>query len=56
MTNAMDAFPELSARKTMIDMHVQLATKILSESDEDKTVVDVIVDLLSQPSPPSFFL
>lgn len=31
MTNAMDAFPELSARKTKIDMHVQLATKILSE-------------------------
>lgn len=31
MTNAMDAFPELSARKTKIDMHVQLATKILAE-------------------------
>ena len=31
MTNAMDAFPELSARKTKIDMHVQIASKILSE-------------------------
>lgn len=31
MTNAMDALPEMSARKTKIDMHVHIATKILSE-------------------------
>lgn len=27
----MDALPEMSARKTKIDMHVHIATKILSE-------------------------
>ena len=31
LTNAMDALPEMSARKTKIDMHVQIASKILSE-------------------------
>ena len=27
----MDALPEMSARKTKIDMHVQIASKILAE-------------------------
>ncbi len=31
LTNAMDALPEMSTRKAKIDMHVQIATKILSE-------------------------
>ena len=31
LTNAMDALPEMQSRKTKIDMHVQIATKILSE-------------------------
>ena len=31
LTNAMDALPEISARKTKIDMHVHIATKILGE-------------------------
>ena len=31
LTNAMDALPEMTARKTKIDMHVQIASKILAE-------------------------
>ena len=31
LTNAMDALPEMSARKTKIDMHVHIASRILSE-------------------------
>jgi len=31
MTNVIDALPEMTARKTKIDMHVQIASKILAE-------------------------
>jgi len=31
LTNAMDAIPEMTARKTKIDMHVQMASRILAE-------------------------